>query len=78
VKADEYGTSMHYPHCINASCTGCLPPLPPFIADRHDPVVKHDAAGQPVRASDPSLGNRAARRRLARDAQRQSRHEAVR
>lgn len=22
----QYGTSMHYPHCIDGQCTGCLPP----------------------------------------------------
>lgn len=22
----QYGTSLHYPHCISGSCTGCLPP----------------------------------------------------
>lgn len=29
--APEYGTSMHYPACIDRSCTGCLPPLPDWI-----------------------------------------------
>ncbi|MEU8821816.1 hypothetical protein [Actinoplanes sp. NPDC048796] len=23
----QYGTSMHWPSCVVADCTGCLPPL---------------------------------------------------
>lgn len=28
LQAVQYGTSTHYPHCRDGSCTGCLPPLP--------------------------------------------------
>jgi hypothetical protein len=24
---EQYGNSLHWPHCIDRSCTGCLPPL---------------------------------------------------
>jgi hypothetical protein len=30
----QYGTSMHWPYCQIASCTGCLPPPLPTVDDR--------------------------------------------
>lgn len=67
----QYGTSMHYPYCIDGACTGCLPPLPAWMESEADPVVKYDGAGQPVWASQLP-GNRAQRRAAAREARRRS------
>lgn len=49
----QYGTSMHWPYCVNGSCSGCLPPLdveikpcaPPLgihYGDCEHREVKHD------------------------------------
>lgn len=42
----QYGTSMHWPYCRIACCTGCLPPLPDRI-DQPDPGAP--ALGIPAR-----------------------------
>jgi hypothetical protein len=65
----QYGTGIHYPHCIDRRCTGCMPPPPEHLMrEIADPVVKYDGAGQPVRASQ--IGNRAQRRAATRAARR--------
>jgi hypothetical protein len=38
ISPPQDGTSMHYPTCIVASCTGCLPPLPDTLAEPDQPA----------------------------------------
>lgn len=43
----QYGTGIHWPHCIG-SCTGCVPPTPPPPAPvaPHVPVDHEEARRQ--------------------------------